>query len=171
MKTNWKKVFTFWSLLLIVISSLFIIQTSFLPTVLYKYSLIPQLTFPLIIYFFSQKKLLSSILLTFFVSLISYSFSEIPVSHFLISYFTFCVLTQISYKLYYGNKKYLFLALLFIASFLFPMLTKLLSDISSTNFYFSPNLIGLFFNASITVFLGFFIYPFLQKYINEKAQI
>ena len=170
MKTNFKKIFLSWSILLAFISILFIIQTSFWPDILLKYNLAPQLTLPLIIYFFLQKDLFSSLLLALFVSLISYSFSAVPLPHLLIIYVMICLVTQFCYKIFFGNKTSLFFFLLFISHFLFPILEQSLLNITTKEFYFSIDLVAIFFNSLATLFCGFLFYSFLQKYIKEKVR-
>ncbi len=169
MKINQKESFSFWFVLLITISILFIIQTSFWPDILSKYKLVPQLTLPLIIYFFSQKNLFSSLLFTLFISLISSSFSVTPLPHLLMGYLILCILTQLGHSLFSGKKKNSFLVLLFIGSFLFPILIQNLLKISETKLYFSINLTSIFFNSLTTSLCGLLLYPFLQKIIKEKA--
>ncbi len=170
MKNNWKNIFLFWMILLITISILFIIQTSFWPNILSKYNLVPQLTLPVIIYFFSQKDLFSSLLFSLFVGWISHSFSVTPLPHLLINYFIICTITHFSYKFYFGNKKNLFFILLFVGSFIFPILAQNLLNLNRTNFYFSINFTSTFLNSLITLFFGFLFYPFLQKYIKERTR-
>jgi len=171
MQTNQKKLFLLWFFLFVIISILFIIQSSFWPQILYKYHLVPQLALPVVIYIFSKNYFASSVVTIILISMISNSFSDISISHFLIIYLIICVLTQIIYKISYGNKKILFFILVFIFSYLFPIGASLLSLKNHSYAFVLSHMFIYMAHSTTTLFCGVLMYPFLQKYFQKMRDL
>ena len=140
-------------------------QCAFLSSI-EKQSFIPYLIWPPVVFFFLHHKTLSSVILLIFVSILSSVFSSLTVLTFFLLYL-FCFF-QIFFikKFFFSKAPLLFLSLVFILSFSFPYLVDGAYDFSVNDFSLSTA--GFYFlKALSTVFLSFFLFPLLKKYLQS----
>lgn len=167
MEKNLNNLLIFWAYLLSVSILLAIIQTSFWPQVLIKYHLIPQLTLPIVVYFFLEKSLFSSLLFIFFISLISATFSIVIFPYLIIFYFILFLMTKIIQSIYLGDQFILFSIWLFCSDVLFKYASA--GIFKYREFYFSTDLIFQILSAFMTLGVGIVFYPLLKKFLKEPV--
>ena len=164
---NWKNQFLFWASLLAIISLLFIVQTSFWPLILQKQKIVPQLTLPIIIYFFINKNLFTSLWLSFATSLIAGSFSSIPLVQILLSYIFICLFIRMRKVVYFGKSSFLFFEQMLLWSFLFVYLFENLFYLNNF-FHIATPFVTHLLNVIITFCISCLMYPLLERYLTKK---
>lgn len=157
----------FWFLFLVCLSGALIVQSAFLPNS-NIYSWIPYLTWPPVIFFFLYHSPISSLALSFFMSLLSSVFLSLSVfSLFFIYLFCFLVVFLIK-NFFFSKSSRLFFVLVFVVSFCFPYLVNLAYDFSINNL--SLSVIFFYFSKSfMTVILSLLLFPYLKTYLQYSS--
>lgn len=169
MKENtWKKIFVFWSVLIFTLFFLLILQTTLWPRFLHHYNIYPQLTLPILIYFFINRSLQASLVLVFFMSVISSSFSSLPLFYLLLAYVLLCGIVKLRRLIHSGDKRYLIFEQVLVWSLAFPVLCQVLRNFSFWNIHFPASLWIYSLNALVTTFVALCFYPFLEKAFKEE---
>ena len=168
MKINSEKPILFWSIFLGLLSSALIFQSAFLPSG-GKYSLIPYLTWPAVIFFFLYQNSLFSLGLVFFISLLSSVFFSLPIpllfGLYLLSFFIISFIKNF----FFYKSSFLFFVLVFLFSLFFPFLVDITSHLSFS--YFSFSLFWFYFlKAFATLLLSFLLFPLFKNYLQENIR-
>ncbi len=148
-----------------LLSSGLIFQTSLLPSG-EKYNYIPYLTLPVIVFFFLHQNNFPSLFLLLFMSFLSGAFFPLPFSSLFFLYFSCFFIIFLIKGLFFFKSPFLFFALVFIVSLIFPYLVDLIYDFSINDFSFSTNLF-YFVKAVMTLFLSFLLFPILKTQLKK----
>ena len=167
MSIKTEKPLLFWFVFLSLLSGALFLQSAFLPNG-EKYSLIPYLTWPPIVFFFLYHNSLSSLGLLFFMSVLSSIFFSLSVPVLFILYLSCYLIVFLIKSFFLSQSPRLFFILVFTTSFCFPYLVDLAYDFSINDFSFSTSLF-YFSKAFATLILSFLIFPLLKKHLQNRA--
>lgn len=167
MQIKTEKSLLFWFVFFSLLSGALIFQSSLLSSG-EKYSFVPYLTLPPLVFVFLYHDGFSSLYLLLFMSFLSSAFSPLPVSSLFLIYFLYFLLVFFI-KNFFFKSSFLFFILVFTFSFVFPYLFDLTYNFSIKDFSFSTSLF-YFFKAIMTLILSFLLFPFLKKYFQENTR-
>lgn len=158
-----EKPFLFWFAFLSLLNLTLIFQTAVLPP---GGAFVPYLIWPPVVFFFLYHDSFSSLILLFFISLLSSLFLSLSVPAVFLVYFLFFVSVFLIKHLFFSKSPTLFFILVFTISWIFPYSIDLSYDFAIGDFSSSTSLF-YFSKACMTLLLAFLLFPFLKKYLQS----
>lgn len=151
----------FFFILMSIYAPLFILETTLFPKILHKWSICPQISFAIILYFILYSKPIFSVLLICSSAIIIGSLSIIPLSHIFMNFMILYAIILLCNEIYYSEKDKFFIMLCAAVNFFFPIFLSY--SLFSKTFYLNIQFMPLIVQTTLTTFLIFFILPFLHK--------
>lgn len=159
----------FWFTFLLLLSGVFIIQTTLLSNS-GTYSFIPYFIWPPLIFLFLHKNIWTSTFLVLFISILSGAFSYLSVPSLFLLYFLLFLCILFTKNFFFSDSPTSFFILVFITSWIFPYFVDWIHRLSIDDFSLTTSIFYLS-KALATLALSIILFPFLKKQFQQKMSL